>query len=186
MATTQDLSTGKVIRFNNDLCQIIELQFRNPGNKHAFFQAKMRNLKTGRLVEYKFRSGEKVDFVRIEIKQMQYLYSSADEIFCMDPESFEQISLPVSIIGDKTGFLKEGIVLNISFESEIPVAVELPPFVDLEVVYTEPGLRGDTSTRALKPAKLETGAMVNVPLFISQGERVRIDTRTSEYSERAK
>ncbi len=186
MATTQDVNVGTIIRYNNELCQIIEWQHRTPGNLRAFYQAKMRNLISGKLAEYRFRSGESIQTVRIEYKMLQYIYEEGESIVCMDNETFEQLYIPTTLFGDTFKFLKEGMEVKVSFEDETPIIAEGPTFVELLITYSEPGVKGDTATNTLKPATLETGAIVNVPLFVNEGEKIKIDTRTSAYVERVK
>lgn len=186
MATTQDVNVGTIIRYNNELCQIIEWQHRTPGNLRAFYQAKMRNLISGKLAEYRFRSGESIETVRIEYKMLQYIYEEGESIVCMDNETFEQLYIPTALFGDTFKFLKEGMEVKVSFEDETPIIAEGPTFVELVITYSEPGVKGDTATNTLKPATLETGAIVNVPLFVNEGEKIKIDTRTSAYVERVK
>jgi elongation factor P len=186
MASTGDIGVGSFIRFNGELCQILEYQHRTPGNLRAFFQAKMRNLKTGKLVEYRFRAGESVDPVRVEFRPLQYIFAEDNNIVCMDKDTFEQVYIPGSFLGDARQFLKEGVDITIAFEGDEPITAQMPQFVELEVAYTEPGLKGDTATNTLKPAKLETGAEIKVPLFINTGDKIRVDTRTGAYSERVK
>lgn len=186
MATTADVSVGTVIRYNGELCQVIEWQHRTPGNLRAFYQGKMRNLKNGKLVENRFRSGEGVEIVRVEYKMMQYIYQEGEFIVCMDNETFEQVHVPAILIGDGIKFLKEGMEVKVSFEGDEIILAEPPTFVELEITYTEPGVKGDTATNTLKPATLETGATINVPLFCDQGDIIKVDTRTGEYVERVK
>ena len=186
MADTGDINVGSVIRYNGELCKIEEYQHRTPGNLRAFYQAKMRNLKNGKLVENRFRSGELVEIVRVDYKTLQYIYPENDFIVCMDNTTFEQIHIPKRLFGNGAQFLKEGMEVKVSFEGDNPLMAEPPVFVVLEISYTEPGVKGDTATNTLKPATLETGATVNVPLFINQGEKIKVDTRTGTYSERVK
>lgn len=186
MASTGDIGIGSFIRFNGELCQVLEYQHRTPGNLRAFFQAKMRNLKTGKLIEYRFRAGEAVDPVRVEFRPLQYIFAEGENIVCMDKNTFEQVYIPSSFLGDSRQFLKEGIDITIAFEGDEPITAQMPQFVELEVAYTEPGLKGDTATNTLKPAKLETGAEIKVPLFINSGDKIRVDTKTGAYSERVK
>jgi elongation factor P len=186
MATTADVSVGTVLRYNGELCQVVEWQHRTPGNLRAFYQGKMRNLKNGKLVENRFRSGEGVEIVRVEYKMMQFIYPEGDFIVCMDNETYEQVHVPAILIGDGIKFLKEGMEVKVSFEGDEIILAEPPTFVELEITYTEPGVKGDTATNTLKPATLETGATVNVPLFCDQGEIIKVDTRTGEYVERVK
>lgn len=186
MANTGDIGVGSVIRYNGELCQITEYIHRTPGNLRAFYQAKMRNLKTGKQTENRFRSGEEVEVVRVEYKMMQYIYPEGEFIVVMDNATFEQIHVPSILFGDSAQFLKEGMEVKISFEDENIILAEPPTFVELEVTYTEPGIKGDTATNTLKPATVETGAQVRVPLFIDAGEIIKIDTRTLAYVERVK
>ena len=186
MADTGDINIGSFIRFNGELCQILEYQHRTPGNLRAFYQAKMRNLKNGKLVENRFRSGEMVDIVRVEFKTMQYIFPEEAFVVAMDAETFEQVYIPRDLFGEGAQFLKEGCEVKVAFENEEPITAEAPTFVELEVTYTEPGVKGDTATNTLKPATLETGAKIMVPLFINQGEKIRVDTRTMSYNDRVK
>lgn len=186
MATTADVSVGTVLRYNGELCQVVEWQHRTPGNLRAFYQGKMRNLKNGKLVENRFRSGEGVEIVRVEYKMMQFIYPEGDFVVCMDTETYDQVHVPAILIGDGIKFLKEGMEVKVSFEGDEIILAEPPTFVELEITYTEPGVKGDTATNTLKPATLETGAIVNVPLFCGEGELIKVDTRTSEYVERVK
>lgn len=186
MANTGDLSVGMYLRHNGELVQLIEYQHRTPGNLRAFYQAKMRNVKTGKLAEYRFRSGEDVTIVRVEEKEMQYLYPENGTLVCMDNETFEQINIPEEQFGEGFKFMKEGMTVKVQFEGDMPIGAAPPNFVELEITYCEPGVRGDTATNTLKPATVETGATVSVPLFVENGERIKIDTRTGQYVERVK
>src|SRR5688572_20096510 len=186
MANTGDIHVGSVIRFNGELCQITEYQHRTPGNLRAFFQAKMKNLKTGKSAEYRFRAGEEVIIARVEYKELQYIFKEGEHFVCMDNDTYEQIHIPQELFGNGASFLKEGMTVKVAFEQENPILAEAPIFVELEITYTEPGLRGDTATNTLKQATLETGAIINVPLFVNQGEKIKVDTRTITYVERVK
>lgn len=186
MANSGDINVGTVIRFNGDLCKIEEYQHRTPGNLRAFYQARMRNLKNGKIVENRFRAGEAVEVVRVEYKMMQFIYPEGEFIVLMDGETFEQIHLPSFLLGDSLKFLKEGMDIKVSFEGDEPILAEPPVFVELVITYAEPGVKGDTATNTLKPATMETGAVVNVPLFVNEGEKIKIDTRTNSYVERVK
>jgi elongation factor P len=186
MANSGDINVGSVIRFNNELCRVEEYIHRTPGNLRAFYQARMRNLKTGKIVENRFRVGEAVEVVRVDYKQMQYIFAEGEFIVVMDNETFEQVYVPSFLLGDGIKFLKEGMEVKISFEGDEPILAEAPVFVELVITYTEPGIKGDTATNTLKNATLETGAIVKVPLFINEGEKIKVDTRTSAYSERVK
>jgi elongation factor P len=186
MANTGDLSRGCFIRYNNELVQVLEYEHRTPGNLRAFFQVKMRNIRTGKLVENRFRAGEEIEFVRVEVMDFQYLYKEADSLVCMNTETFDQVYIPEILFGESAKFLKEGINVKISFDKDTPVYAEPPQHVELEVSYTEPGMRGDTATKTLKPATLETGAVISVPLFIEIGEKIKVDAREGTYVERVK
>jgi elongation factor P len=187
MATTADFKNGLCIKFNNDLWQIVEFLHVKPGKGAAFVRTKLKSLTTGRVLEHTFPSGTKVDEVRIERRQYQFLYNDDSGYHFMNTENYEQIFLPKELISAPE-FLKEGEVCEILFhaDEETPLSCELPLNVELEVTYTEPGIKGDTATNALKPATVETGAEVRVPLFINTGDVIKIDTRTGNYVERAK
>ena len=186
MANTGDINVGSVIRFNGELVVITEYQHRTPGNLRAFYQAKMRNLKSGKQTENRFRSGEEVELVRVEYKLMQFIYPEGEFVVVMDNETFEQVYLNRNMLGEGVDFLKEGMELKVTFEGDEPILAEPPVFVELEITYTEPGIKGDTATNTLKPATVETGAQIMVPLFINDGEKIKIDTRTRSYVERVK
>jgi elongation factor P len=187
MASTADFNNGLCIEFNNDLYTIVEFQHVKPGKGPAFVRTKLKNINSGKVVDNTFTAGVKVTTARIERRPHQFLYKDDLGYHFMDSNTFNQISLPEELI---TGaqFLKEGQEVEIIYhdETETPLSVELPPFVVLDITYTEPGLRGDTATNATKPATLETGAEIQVPLFIDQGETIKVDTRTNSYSERVK
>ena len=186
MADTGDINVGSVIRMNGELMQIMEWQHRTPGNLRAFYQARMRNLINGKQIENRFRSGETVEIVRVEYRQMQFIYVEGDFAVVMDNENYEQIHVPMILFGDSAQFLKEGMEVKISFEGDNVILAEAPTFVICEITYTEPGVKGDTATNTLKPATLDTGAKVNVPLFCNEGDFVKVDTRTAAYVERVK
>ena len=186
MADTGDINVGSVIRMNGELMQIMEWQHRTPGNLRAFYQGKMKNLINGKQLEHRFRSGETVDIVRVEYKQMQFIYVEGEFAVVMDNETYEQIHVPMALFGDSAQFLKEGMEVKISFEGDNVILAEAPTFVVCEITYTEPGVKGDTATNTLKPATIDTGAKINVPLFCNEGDLVKIDTRTASYVERVK
>jgi elongation factor P len=171
---------------DGDLWTIVEFQHVNPGNWRAFVRTKLKSLTSGKVIENRFRAGESVDIVRIDTKEYQYLYADSGGYVFMDAETFDQITVPKERLGKGVEFLKESEHVKIAFHGNDIVAVELPISVELKVVETVPGVRGDTATNAQKPAKVETGAMVNVPLFINEGDVIKIDTRTGEYLERVK
>jgi elongation factor P len=186
MADTSDFRNGLIIKFKNDLYTIIEFQHVKPGKGGAFVRTVLKNLKTGKVLDNTFRSGEGVDVVKVERKKYQYLYRDGEFLVCMDNENYEQINVPVGLIGDGVDYLKESTELDILFNKDDIITVEIPIFVNLKVVETEPGFRGDTATGALKPAKLETGVSINVPLFINENDMLKVDTRTGAYVERVK
>ncbi|MFA8342403.1 MAG: elongation factor P [Rhodothermaceae bacterium] len=187
MADTSDFRNGLIIKFKDGLYTITEFQHVKPGKGGAFVRTTLKNVKSGRVLDNTFRSGEKVEVVRVERKKYQYLYKESDSLVVMDYETYEQINVAVSLIGDGEAFLKESTDIEILFDDQDEiVTVELPLFAELEVVETEPGFRGDTATNAMKPAKLETGVTINVPLFINEGDMLRVDTRKGAYHERLK
>jgi elongation factor P len=186
MASTSDLRPGLVINFNNELHQIVSFEHRTPGNLRAFYQVKMRHLKSGRMIENRFRSGEELDVVRLEQRDFQYLYNDGDYFVFMDNQTYDQINLSPEIIGKQSKFLIENMQIKIIFHENTALMVELPPHVILKVTETTPGFKGDTVNAAMKPATVETGHVINVPLFINEGDEVKIDTRTGDYIERAK
>ncbi|HEY0654115.1 MAG TPA: elongation factor P [Chryseosolibacter sp.] len=187
MATVSDLSKGNYMRYNGEVVQVEELLHRTPGNLRAFYQIKMRNVRNGKVAENRFRPGDEVEILRVETKEYNYLYQDGDSLVCMDNETFDQIYLDKALLGPAGAYIKEGVTLLIAFENGTnPITAEAPAHVVMEITYTEPGLAGDTATRTLKPATLENGAEVRVPLFVNTGEKVKIDTRTGEYIERVK
>ena len=187
MATTADFKNGLCIEFNGDLYTLVEFQHVKPGKGAAFVRTKLRNLKTGKVIPNTFSAGVKIDVARVERRPYQFLYKDDSGYNFMHNETFEQVLIEEALI-NAPQFLKEGQSVEIMFhaETETPLTCELPPFAELTVTYTEPGLRGDTATNTLKPASVDTGATVNVPLFINEGERIKVDTRTGDYSERVK
>jgi elongation factor P len=187
MATVSDLSKGNFMRYNGEVVQVEELQHRTPGNLRAFYQIKMRNVRNGKVAENRFRPGEEVEILRVETKEYQYLYADGDSLVCMDKETFDQIYLDKALLGDAVRFIKEEITLLIAFENgETAITAEPPAHVVMEVQYTEPGMQGDTATRTLKPATLENGAEIRVPLFVNTGDKIKIETATGAYVERVK
>lgn len=187
MADIGDVGVGTIIKFNNELMQITELQHRTPGNLRAFYQAKMRNLLNGKQTENRFRSGEAVDVVHVEYKSMQFIYVEGDFVVVMDNETFEQVHIPIAMFGDSYKFLKEGMEVKVTFEEgETAILAEAPTFIETQITYAEPGVKGDTATNTLKPAKIDTGTEVMVPLFVNEGDWIKVDTRTGSYVERIK
>jgi elongation factor P len=187
MANTSDFRNGLCIEFKGDLYKLVEFQHVKPGKGAAYVRTKLKNLKSGKVLDNTFDAGEKIDIARIERRPYQFLYKDDNGYNFMNTENYDQISVEEDMI-EGYGFLKEGAGVEMTFhaDTETLLTVELPPFVELEVTYTEPGLRGDTATNTLKPATVETGAIVRVPLFIDAGEKIRVDTRTGVYFERVK
>lgn len=186
MAKASDVKSGNILRFNGELVSVDEYIHRTPGNLRAFYQAKMRNVKTGKLVEYRFRTDEEVEIARVETNDYQYLYEDGEFFVIMDNDSYEQFNVPKTLFGNSARFLKEGMNVIVAFESEEPIMAQAPTSVELEITYTEPAVKGDTSTNALKSATVETGVEIRVPLFVNQGDRVKVDTRSGDYIERVK
>ena len=179
-----DFRNGITIELDNNIFQIIEFQHVKPGKGAAFVRTKLKNIKSGGVVEKTFRPTEKCPQARIDRKDMQYLYSDGDLFYFMDVENYEQIALNAEAIGDALKFVKENEMCKVCSHNGSVFAVEPPLFVELEITDTEPGFKGDTATGASKPAVVETGASVNVPLFVNQGDKIKIDTRTGEYLSR--
>jgi elongation factor P len=186
MAKASEIKNGNILRFNGELVQVEEFLHRTPGNLRAFYQARMRNVKSGKLVEYRFRTDEEVEIARVETSNYQYLYEDGDALVIMDNETFDQHNVPMKLFGPAVKFLKEGMNVVVAFESEEPIMGQIPNSVELEVTYTEPAVKGDTSTSALKNATVETGAEIKVPLFINIGDKVKVDTTSGSYVERVK
>ncbi len=187
MATTADFKNGLCINFNNDIFTIVEFQHVKPGKGPAFVRTKLKSLKTGKVIPNTFTAGVKIDIARVERRQYQFLYKDDSGYHFMNSDTFDQTFIDEQLISAPE-FLKEGQGVDILFhaDTETPLSCDLPPFVVLEITYTEPGERGNTATGALKPATLETGAVVNVPLFVNTGEKIKVDTRTGAYGERVK
>ncbi len=180
-----ELRPGMIIKHNNELFSIHKAEHRTPGNLRAFVQARMRNLRSGAMIEHRFRSEDTVERAVLDEVEMQYLYSDGDAYHFMNTETFEQIRLHKSVVGDRASYLVPDITLRLEFYEGRPVDIALPPTVDLKVVETEPSIKGASATNVMKPAKLETGLVVQVPPFISEGERIRVDTSEGTYLERA-
>jgi elongation factor P len=187
MATTADFKNGLVIEYNNDLYTIVQFQHVKPGKGPAFVRTKLKNLKTGRVIDNTFSSGVKVNTARVERRPYQYLYKDDMGYYFMHLETYEQIHVQEDMI-ENHEFIKEGqsVEVVVHADTETILSVDLPPFVVFEVIYSEPGLRGDTATNTLKPAKIETGATVMVPLFVNTGDKIKIDIRDKSYVERVK
>lgn len=184
MISAGDFRNGITIEMDNNIYQIIEFQHVKPGKGAAFVRTKLKNIKNGGVVEKTFRPTEKCPQARIERKDMQYLYSDADLYYFMDVETYDQIALSNENVGDSLKFVKENDMVKICSHNGDVFAIEPPLFVELEITDTEPGFKGDTATGATKPAVVETGATVYVPLFVEQNDKIKIDTRTGEYLSR--
>ena len=186
MISTNDFRPGVVVELDGDLYAVVQSQHVKRGRGSAYVRAKIRNLKTGATTERTFNAGERVPLAYLDRKSMQYLYAQGDQYVVMDQETYEQLTLPVELLGDAVSLLKENTDVTVVFYEGRPIAVELPNVVELEVVETAPGGRGDTVSGGRKPARLQTGVIVQVPFFVAMGDRIRIDTRTGEYLERVK
>jgi elongation factor P len=185
MIPATQLRPGMVIKWNNNLFSIFKMEHRTPGNLRGFVQVKMRNFKTGTMVEHRFSSEDKVERASLEEHEMEYLYDDGEFFYFMNTETFEQMHLTKDLLGDATYFLIPSIKLNVEFYEGSAVGVELPPAVTMTVMETEPGIKGATVSNVTKPAKLETGLVVQVPPFINEGEKIRVSTAEQEYLERA-
>lgn len=185
MIQAGDFRNGLTIEYENNIYQVIEFQHVKPGKGAAFVRTKLKNIKNGGVVEKTFRPNEKCPQARIERNDMQYLYTDGELYHFMNVENYEQIALNTEAIGDALKFVKENEMVKICSHNGSVYAIEPPLFVELEIVDTEPGIKGDTATGATKPAVVETGATVYVPLFVEQNDRIKIDTRTGEYLSRA-
>ena len=187
MASTSDIKNGLCIKYNNDIYKIIEFLHVKPGKGPAFVRTKLRSLSNGKVLDNTFSAGHKIEEVRVETHSFQYLYAEGDQFHFMNIESYEQITLDKKTL-DAPDLLKEGtvVMVQINTETDLPLSVDMPSSIVLEVTYAEPGVKRNTATNATKPAKVETGASVNVPLFINEGDKIKIDTATGSYMERVK
>jgi len=181
MISATDLRKGVSFLMDGELYRVLDYQHSYVGRGSANVRTKLRNLHTGRTIDRTFSAGDKFQEVRLELRQVQFLYQDGDLYYFMDTETYEQPALSADALGDKINYLKEGSVLSLSMYEDRPVEIELPVTVDLMIAETVPGIRGNTATGATKRAKLETGLMVQVPLFIEEGDAIRVDTRTGEY-----
>ena len=181
-----DLRPGMVINHNGELYSIYKAEHRTPGNLRAFVQAKMRNLRSGAIIDHRFRSTDDVERAVIDEADMQYLYSDGDSYYFMNTSTYEQVHLHKDVVGDRAAYLVPDVVLKVAFYEARPIDVTLPPTVDLKIVDTEPGIKGGSATNVMKPATVETGMVVNVPPFINAGETIRVDTTEGKYLERVK
>ena len=177
---------GMIIKHNHDLHSVFSVEHRTPGNLRAFIQAKLRNLRTGAMFEHRFRSADAVDRVIVDEAEMEYLYSDGGDYYFMNTDTYDQVHMSRDVLGDAVDYLIPNIKLNVEFYEGKPIGIELPQTVDMEVIETEPGLKSATASSVMKPAKLETGLVVQVPPFINAGEKIRIDTADGTYMERVK
>lgn len=181
MISSNDLRNGVTIVVDGQLWTVIEFLHVKPGKGSAFVRTRLKNVKTGTTLERTFRAGEKLERAMVDNREMQMLYNDADGYHFMDQQTFENVTLQRDLIGDPADFLKDGMVVDMQFHDGTPIGVDLPAHVELKIVETDPGFRGDTATNTTKPARLETGATVNVPLFVETGDVIRIDTRDRRY-----
>lgn len=186
MATTADIKNGIIINSDGNLLKVIEFQHIKLGRGGARVWTKFKNVRTGQVIEITYHSGEKIDIVRLEAREMQYLYRDSSNYIFMNTETFEQYPFNEELFEKASKFIKENEIIRVLYYDETPIDIEIPLFVNLRVQDTEPGMKGDTVTGANKPAQLETGATVMVPLFINAGDIIRVDTRTGSYAERVK
>lgn len=186
MIMAGDFRNGMTFEMDSQIYQVVEFQHVKPGKGAAFVRTKYKNIKTGAVMEKSFNPTEKFEPANIERKDMSYLYKDGDLYYFMDTETYDQVPIDEEILGETSEFLKEEMVCKVMFHNNSVIGVELPIFVDLEITECEPGVKGDTAQNATKLAIVETGAKVKVPLFVNQGERIKIDTRTGEYMERTK
>ncbi|PIE52746.1 elongation factor P [Candidatus Fermentibacteria bacterium] len=186
MATSNDFRRGMVLDIDGKYFSIQEFQHVNPGKGAAFVRSKLKDVVSGKVIEKTWRAGEKVTEIRLERRVYQLLYHTDESFTVMDPATYEQIDLSADLVGDAASYLTDNCDIGVLFVGDNPIIVEPPNFVDLLITKSDPGLKGDTATGGTKPAILETGLVVQVPLFVKEGERIRIDTRTGEYMERSK
>lgn len=186
MATTADIRKGLTLEMEGQIFTVADFQHVKPGKGGAFVRMSLKNIKTGRVIDRTLNSGANIDIVRVDIREMQFLYKDSDGFHFMDQESYDQIRLNPEMIGDNSRWMKDGIVCKVSFIDETPLSMEVPFFLEAEVVECAPGVRGDTVSGSGKPAVIDTGATIQVPFFIDQGDWIRVDTRTAEYLDRVK
>lgn len=185
MLSATQLRPGMVIKFNNELYSVFSMTHRTPGNLRGFVQARMRSLRTGSMTEHRFSSEDKVEKAQLDEHEMEYLYDDGEYFYFMNIENYEQMHLTKELLGDATDYLIPQLKVTVEFYEGKPISVELPATVEMTVVETEPGLKGATVSNVTKPAKMETGLVVQVPPFISEGERIRVNTSEGTYQERA-
>jgi elongation factor P len=186
MISTNDMRPGQTLNLDGELFTIVKYEHHKPGKGGAMVRTKLKSVKSGAVLDKTFRADEKVDLAILDKRQMQYLYSDDAGFVFMDNESYEQIQIDRDFVGDLAGFMKEQQIVEVQMYQGAPTGIELPPTVDLQVTQTDPGLQGDRSSAGNKPATLETGAVVQVPLFLQEGEMIRVDTRTGNYVTRVR
>ena len=186
MGTTSDIRKGLTIEWDGKFYQVVDFQHIKPGKGQAFVKTRLKNLETQQVIENNFKVGTTINIIKLETKKCQYLYNDGSTYHFMDLENYDQYSVDKGVVGDNKKYLKENIEVDLDFIEGRVIGLTLPIFVELEIAETEPGIRGDTAQGGSKPAKLETGATITVPLFVNKGDVVKIDTRTGEYLERAK
>jgi elongation factor P len=185
VATTNDLKNGMTLNIDGQLWTVVEFQHVKPGKGSAFVRSKLKNIMSGKVVDRTFNAGVKVDVANVDRREMQYLYREGEDFVFMDTRDYDQPRIPAEVVGDGKNFLLEEQMVTVAFNDGTPLYIELPAAVELTITQTDPGVQGDRSTGGTKPATLETGAQVQVPLFISTGEKIKVDTRTGDYLSRA-
>ena len=186
VATTNDLKNGLVLNLDNQLWQVLEFQHVKPGKGPAFVRTKLKNVISGKIIDKTFNAGTKVETANVDLRDMQYLYHDGTDYVFMDAKDYDQVNISAELVGDAANYMLENQDLQISFHEGTPLSVELPPSVELTITHTEPGLQGDRSTGGSKPATLETGYEIQVPLFLEEGVKVKVDTRSGDYLGRVK
>jgi len=186
VATTNDLKNGLVLNLDNQLWQVLEFQHVKPGKGPAFVRTKLKHVISGKIIDKTFNAGTKVETANVDRRDMQYLYHDGSDYVFMDAKDYDQVTIPSSLVGDAANYMLENQELQVSFHDGTPLSVELPASVELTISHTEPGLQGDRSTGGSKPATLETGYEIQVPLFLEEGTKIKVDTRTGDYLGRVK
>jgi elongation factor P len=186
VATTNDLKNGLVLNLDNQLWQVLEFQHVKPGKGPAFVRTKLKNVPSGKIIDKTFNAGTKVETANVDRRDMQYLYHDGTDFVFMDSEDFDQVNISADLVGDAANYMLENQNLQVSFHDGTALSVELPPSVELTITHTEPGLQGDRSTGGSKPATLETGYEIQVPLFLEEGTKIKVDTRSGDYLGRVK
>ena len=181
MATTNDIKNGSTLRLDGVLWNVLEFQHVKPGKGGAFVRTKLKNVVTGKIVDKTFNAGTKIEFANVDRSEMEYLYNDGESFIFMDINTYDQIPVPDSVVGDDKSYLLENTRATVATHEGNPLYIEMPPAVELEIVQTDPGVQGDRSTGGTKPATVQTGATIQVPLFVTTGERVKVDTRTGDY-----